>query len=166
MGWLEVGTIVWPGDEFIDVPYVSCLFLLVQHHGLLKAKQSKNPIKVGTAERKILIVFCYYIVFTVIAITAYTLDLRDRDKAIEEVVEYFICESTAPENPCDTSFRDFIHSEMTALAFVLLGFFPTALLVFVISVKDVKKWCHSNYVQASTSITSNSLKRNQMGSYH
>ena len=162
-----VGAIVWPGDEYIVVLYVSCLSLpvYVQHHGLLKSKQSKNPIKVGTtAERKILIVFCYYIVLTVIAITAYTLDLRDSDKVIQELVKYFICESTAPENPCDASFRDNFHTELTALAYVLLGFFPTSLLIFVISVKDVKKWCQSTYVQASTSITSNSLKRNQMDS--
>ena len=104
-----------------------------------------------------------------IAITAYTLDLRDSDKVIEEIVEYFYCESTAPENPCDTSFRDYAHTELTALAFVLLGFFPTVLLIFVISVSDVKKCCSyasfSVSEQASTSTTSNSLKRSRIDSY-
>ena len=112
--------------------------------------------------------FCYYIVLTVIDITTGTLELRDSDKLVEGIVEYFICESTAPENPCDTSFRDYAHTELSALAFVLLGFLPTALLIFVISVKDVKKWCsyasYSVSEKASTSTTSN-LKQSRIDTY-
>ena len=103
-----------------------------------------------------------------ISITIYTLELRDSDKLIEEIVEFFFCESTAPEDPCDTSFRDYAHTELTALAFVLLGFLPTALLIFVISVNDVKKWCSyasfSVSEKASTSTTSN-LKQSRIDTY-
>ena len=97
---------------------------------------------IGTAERKILIVFFYYIVFTVIAVTAYTLNSRDADKLKEGLVKYFLCESTGPENPCDTSaYRAYVHTEIAALAYVLLGFFPAALLIFVVSIKDMKQQC-------------------------
>ena len=83
--------------------------------------QSKHPIK-KTAERKILVVFHYYIVLTVIAVTAYTLSNRNGDTIKEELTKYFLCESIGPESPCDTSaYRDLYHAHrISALGYWLI----------------------------------------------
>ena len=118
------------------------MIILLQQHGLLKAKLSKHPFKIGTAERKLLIVFCYYIVLTVTALTAFTLGTRDKSLLLEELEELFVCESTAPPEPCDISgFQHLTHAEVTALSYVLLGLFPSVVLIFAVNIKDVKQWC-------------------------
>ena len=66
--------------------------------------------------------FRYYIVLTVIAVTAYTLSNRNGDTIKEELTKYFLCESIGPESPCDTSaYRDLYHAHrISALGYWLI----------------------------------------------
>ena len=115
----------------------------MQQHGLFKARQSKNPYKIGTAERKILIVFLYYILLAVVALTAFTLTTRDGDGFYSAVLRYFECESKGvdPNNPCDqSSYTKQLHVALTSLSYILLGLFPMVNFIFVISVRELKQY--------------------------
>ena len=55
------------------------------------------------AERKILIIFCYYVLLVVIALIAFTASTRTAVQFAAAVADYWRCELTGvdPENPCD-----------------------------------------------------------------
>ena len=125
------------------------LFITVsQQHGLFKARQSKNPYKVGTAERKILIVFVYYVILAVIALLAFSLTIRDADRFISEILRYFQCERKGvdPANPCDTSsYMIVLHVALTSLSYILLGIFPVVNFVFVINIQELKQYMKARF---------------------
>ena len=52
----------------------------------------KNPITLGTAERKILLVFLYYITLGVFVLTSFTLATKNLNQNAHAVIEYFDCE--------------------------------------------------------------------------
>ena len=59
----------------------------------------------------------------------------------EEVRQYFLCEAAGPEDPCDKSgYEELTISELIALSYILLGFFPVVNLVFAINVNELKQW--------------------------
>ena len=110
---------------------------VLQQHGLFKARQSRNPYKIGTAERKVLIVFVYYVILTVISLTAFTLIVQDADRLSSALLRYFECESKGvdPNNPCDpNTYIKLQHVAVISLSYILLGLFPVVNFVFVISV--------------------------------
>ena len=130
-----------PFTNVIHMTAPATFFL--QQHGLFKARQSKNPYKIGTAERKILIVFVYYIILTVVALTAFTLTTRDGDEFTSAVFRYFECESKGvdPNNPCDPSgYIKLLHVALSSLSYILLGLFPMVNFIFVISVRELKQY--------------------------
>ena len=50
------------------LPLMNLLSYPLQQQGLFRMKVSKRPLKIGTAERKVLIIFCYYVLLSVIAL--------------------------------------------------------------------------------------------------
>ena len=125
----------------VSIFYVT-RFYIPQQHGLFKARQSRNPYTIGTAERKLLIVFVYYVVLTVVALTAFTLIVQDAEKLLLARLQYFECEKKGvdPNNPCDPNiYIKLEHVALTSLSYILLGLFPVVNFVFVISVRDLKE---------------------------
>ena len=113
-------------------------------------KLSKHPFKIGTAERKILIVFCYYVVLGVIALTAFTITTRNGTQFADAVADYWRCEIAGvdPENSCDglrTSFQQLSYPGLTSASYILLGIFPAINLIFAVNVTEIKQkfktWC-------------------------
>lgn len=126
----------------------------MQQHGLFKAKQFKNPYKIGVAERKLLIVFCYYIVSTVIALTAFADFARKSDIFAAELDNYFICELGGhdPTNPCDRArFEGILSATLIVFAYAVHGLLPTVNLIFVISFKDLKSKCSMKNILSKSS---------------
>ena len=126
-----------------------CVFVrfsssVLQQHGLFKAKQSRNPYKIGTAERKILIAFVYYIILAVVALTTFTLVVEDADKHSLALLRYFECESKGVDlnkPPCDpNTYIKLQHVALISLTYILLGLFPVVDFVFVISVRELKQY--------------------------
>ena len=116
----------------------------LQQHGLIKTKHSKQLFKIGTAERKILIIFCYYVLLVTIALTAFTVTTRNIGQFAAAVADYWRCELTGvdPENPCDgliAPFRDRTHPVLTSFSFILLGLFPAVNLVFAVNISELKQ---------------------------
>ena len=113
-------------------------------------KQSKHPLKIGTAERKMLIIFCYYVLLATISLTAFTVTTRNAGQFAAAVADYWRCELTGvnSENPCDElrgSFRELTYPELTSFSYILMGIFPAVNLVFAVNISELKQkfktWC-------------------------
>ena len=127
-------------DYFI---FISSLYF-PQQQGLFRIKLSKSPFKIDTAERKILIIFCYYVLLGVIALITFTLATRDNGRLLEEITGYFRCEFTGidAQNPCDRSrYQALLNPELNCISYILLGIFPVVNLVFAVNVEELKQWC-------------------------
>jgi len=107
-------------------------------------KLSKHPFKVGAAERKILIIFCYYVLLGVIALTSFTVFTRNGALFGDAVADYWQCEITGvdPENSCDRlkdSFEALTYPGLTSVSYILLGIFPAVNLIFAVNIKEIKQ---------------------------
>ena len=114
----------------------------MQQHGLFKARQSRNPHKIGTAERKILIVFVYYILLAVFAVLGFSLATRDAKRVTSGVIRYFECERKGvdPDNPCDTSgYENITNMYISLLSYILIGMYPLINFIYVIDVRELKQ---------------------------
>lgn len=150
-----------------------CVLIFMQQHGLFRQNQSQSPFKIGAAERKLLIVFCYYVVLAVISLTSFTMSTRDASAIATHTLEYFLCEQGGhnPETPCSRAAID----EMTdpvisTMSYILLGLFPIVNLVYALNVQELKehcRWCrkgvkfiHSDAPStASSAVNSSTMKR-------
>ena len=106
-------------------------------------KQSRSPLLIETAEKKILIIFCYYVILGVIALTTFTLTTKDGPRVSDEIIAYFTCERLGTEN-CDSqrsSYQMLLQPELNCLSYVLLGIFPAINLIFAVNIEELKQWC-------------------------
>ena len=98
------------------------------------------------AERKILIVLCYYVVVASFSLTQYTVVIRNLDAFNMQLEKYFICELNGhdPSNPCDRNrFRQLSNPGLTALTFILLGLFPLFNLIYALNYEELLKRCRA-----------------------
>ena len=103
---------------------------------------SKSSTMIGSAERKLLIILCYYVLLVVISLTGFTVSLRSSGLYISALLQYMQCEATGvdPENPCNrASFEEQTHPALTTLAYVLLWIFPAVNLIFAINISELKE---------------------------
>jgi len=103
----------------------------------------KVQFRVGSGERKILIVLVYYAFLNVFALMAFSLALRNGDQYQLAVRWNFICESVGynPASPCDRSQVDGLKfPEINIVAYVLLVSIPNVNLIFVINWRKLKDW--------------------------
>jgi len=56
-------------------------------------KNSKHLFRIGAAERKSLIILCYYILLGVVAFSAFTVTTRNGTLFAAAIAEYWRCES-------------------------------------------------------------------------
>ena len=93
-------------------------------------------MKIGPAERKILLVFLYYVTLGAVALTSFTLATKFASQNIAATLQYFDCEKSGRNSTCDLDIKQF--PMVTLTAYVLLGLFPAINLVFVVNTKDLK----------------------------
>lgn len=125
----------------------------------MKAQRKIAPQKAttGKATRKVLIIFCYYVIFAVVSLTAFTLASRNLVAFQQLGARYFLCERRGhnENNPCDRSFLDGRSMPaLAALSKVLLAMFPIANLIFVIPTQkfqEVFRKVKSSLIYQSTS---------------
>jgi len=113
-------------------------------------KNSKHSFRIGAAERKSLIILCYYILLGVVAFSAFTVSTRSSTLFANTIAEYWRCESAGlnSENSCD-GLRDLLRQlgnpGLTSASYILLGIFPAVNLIFAVNVKEIKQkfrtWC-------------------------
>ena len=96
------------------------------------------------AERKILIIFCYYVLVVVIALIAFTVTTSNIGQFAAAVADYWLCELTGvdPENPCDelrASLERFQFPVLSSFSYILLWIFPAVNLIFVVNIRELKQ---------------------------
>jgi len=91
----------------------------------------------GTAEKKLLIIFSYYVVLASIALTSFTLSIRNSDNFISGIQAYFFCEQGGidPDNPCSRDYLINSYPSIATLSFILLALFPVVNLIYAINLK-------------------------------
>ena len=122
--------------------FLHTLISFLQQNGLFKAKQAKSPYKIGTAEKKLLVIILYYVLLAVFALTTFTISTKNAVTVIKEILLYFICERDGinPSQPCDRSrFEEFNNPVPGTLSFILLGLFPCVNLIFTVNVKELRE---------------------------
>ena len=116
---------------------------------------------IGSAERKLLIILCYYVLLVVISLTGFTVSLRSSGLYISALLQYMHCEATGvdPENPCNRApFEEQTYPALTTLAYVLLWIFPAVNLIFAINISELKekfKTWHGQAAKRSSSSETN-----------
>ena len=147
----------------------------LQHHGLLRKKRSKQLLTISTAERKILLVFCYYVLLDVLALMAFTITTRNIEQFEAAVTNYWQCELTGvdPENPCDAlraSYREFSNPVLSSIAFVILGTSPAVNLIFAINFSELKQkfktWCRCAATSREGPSTSSTVSASASATQH
>lgn len=112
-------------------------------HVLQRGKQS---LQIGTAEKKLLVALCYYMLVTALTQVTYVLTLKDFPTFVMNIFSYFICEKKGydPDCPCSRSeFERFNYPTLTAFAYVTLALFPMCLLVFIVNIQELKNFFKS-----------------------
>ena len=112
----------------------------------------------GTAELKILIVLCYYIIFTVVSLTSFSIISKHIPKLRDDLTQYFACESRGVSSEMDCQREvDRIDSEIAlTLAYVLIGFFPYVNIIYIVSSNDVRRfWARIRGIVGVTSVSKN-----------
>ena len=115
-----------------------------QQNSKLKAGEAKHIFKLGTAEKKLLIVFSYYILLSSIALTSFTLTMRNAENLARGIQVYFFCQQGGfdPEDQCTRDYMKYSRPFLTTMAYALLGLFPVVNLIYAINLKDLKAALH------------------------
>ena len=112
---------------------------------MVKDRKSKNIIfKIGSSERKLLIILCYYITAAVIGLSSYSDFSRKSGLFEEKLNEYFKCEQLGhdPSNPCDrTTFETLSSTRIAIVTSVIVGIQPAVNLLFAVNVEEIKHKC-------------------------
>ena len=115
----------------------------LQEQGLFHSTLPKSSlIHVSTAEKKLLIVFTYYIFLYVIAELNFTLAIQIADTLQTEVFSYFLCEQNGcdPSAPCDRSgFENLLNQGIILLSSILSFLSPAVNFVFVVDYQELKQ---------------------------
>ena len=120
--------------------YVYLIFLS-QQHGFFSQNKA---IKIGTAEKKILMALSYYVLVTVFSLMSFTLTTRNSGPFVMQLQAYFACEGRGrdPDNPCDrNNFQQLAYPGVATTSNVLLGLFPAVNLLYVLNIRELKDKC-------------------------
>ena len=127
-----------------DLYCLLLFFQILQERKHSNLKQSRRPLKFGTAEKKIFIVLCYYVLLSIVSLTALSLNTGVAGPLRAAIERYFICELGGhnPSDPCSRSeFEKFTYPWVTTLAFILLSLLPFVNLVYAVTIQDAKQLC-------------------------
>ena len=110
-------------------------------------KPSKLSILFGKAERKVVIIFLYYILVGTIVLVAFGLNSNDHHVYRQKLLTYFACESTTPGN-CDNAKSGalrYLNPEINDIAYILLALFPLVNLVYAFNYEELKQICCARF---------------------
>ena len=126
----------------------------IQRNVNVKIDKSTIPLKLDTAQKKLLIVFCYYVVLTVIALTSFTLATRNTGVIVNSAKRYFLCEQNGhdPSEPCSRSeLERLMNPTGITLSFILaMALFPVVNLVYIVNIQELKELWRKCLVKMSS----------------
>ena len=118
------------------------MLILLQIQGVFRRKE-KGKVVVSTAEKKLLIVLCYYILFGIVSMVFSSLTSSNISRQLfEAIVSHFTCEALGyTPGKCDRGlFQQYSITWLFSLTLVLLALIPVVSLLFVLNTEDIKKW--------------------------
>lgn len=100
---------------------------LLQHIG----DQSRRNALFSPAERKVFVVFLYYLFSGVLQLTTFSIVIKEIDRNREALLDYFTCKSTGGDDSCSSNIE---HTEFWSLfATIILLLFPIINLYFSVN---------------------------------
>ena len=118
--------------------------MFCNHHILQREQRSKSSRKLGTAEKKVLIVFLYYVLLGIVALASFGINIRTVNAFVSALSAYFACESTTPGN-CESSRNTALQNTfpgLTNTTYILLALFPLVNLVYAFNFNELKEILH------------------------
>ena len=106
--------------------------------------RSRNTVLLSPAERKVFVVFLYYLFSGVLQLSTFSLFNKDIDHNIKALGSYFQCQRSGHNESCslDTRFIEF----WSLFAFIVLLLLPVINLYFALKLRSVFLLCKSfNY---------------------
>ena len=135
-----------------------------QKQRLFKYRENSKSYLFGlsTAEKKIILIFLYYIVLSSNNLISYTISSSFLNLFHDAITDNFLCESvrTDPNTTCPEEFHNYRATEaLSIVTFCLLGLFPLVNLLFAINVEEIrvkfKRWfCNKKSSRSRTASTS------------
>ena len=121
-----------------------------KHQGIFNINKKRISLNISTAEKKILIALCYYVIFAVVMLVYFSYFTADTDLFIEALESYFRCQALGhlpnQTSQCDPKeYQQYIYPELAATTYFLNAFITTANLTFVINWSTVVKFCSQYY---------------------
>ena len=100
-----------------------------------------QSFKIGTAEKKLFLVFIFYIFQASISLTVFTIGTRNSELFANALQEYFMCEFKGhdPSDPCTHNGTGQVSTPLNVLSIILLGLYPVVQLVFALNISELKE---------------------------
>ena len=95
----------------------------------------------STAERKIFIAICLFLVFAVVTLVHTAIVIAKFVKIVAAVIEYFKCEALryVPGKCNRSEFEEYYNPYMIAISYTLIALVPLGILNFVLKWRSVKE---------------------------
>ena len=104
----------------------------------------------GSADKKVFIVFCYYVILGVVSLVAFELNSKTSTQFISSLATYFACERETP-GKCE-SYRktaiNFTYPGISDAMYIILALYPLVNLVYAFDFHGFKHAC-SSFLQPS-----------------
>ena len=94
-----------------------------------------------TPEVKMLILLCYFVVYTAVLSALIVVSIEYVDPLIEGIFGYFLCQLNGQNPNCDTlqmQFRQYLRPQLASTTFLMTGFINWIYLIFPIHYKDIE----------------------------
>jgi len=107
----------------------------------MKEKEKSNKFQLGAAEKKLLVVLCYYVVLASVVLTSFTLSTKSLSSYFKKLQTYFLCEQHGldPSSPCSRVFAGQSYPFLATASFILLGLFPVIYMIYAANLGELKE---------------------------
>ena len=117
----------------------------------------------STAEKKLLLVFVYYVLVGYVDIIGFTVTTSSLDVLLQYTQEHLLCEALRvdPDYVCPKRFEEVrVSLALSLVAYVILGFYPIINLVFAINKSEIRV----KFVNTFPSLFTESFRTSTLGS--
>ena len=135
------------GPFFFSIIHVFTHFIMLCY---------QNNKLVGTAEKKLMLVLCYYMILTALAVVTITVILRNGEAMLDAIENYFLCElhGVNPSSPCRRDFEQYNSPGLLALTLSIIALYPLYVLIFVVNIRELKQFCKEIVLPNTLKLTS------------
>ena len=116
----------------------------------------RKVLQLHSGEMKVLLISCYFTIFSVFIITTFTLHkIQSLEQLISDITNYFACEATGMVKDCDKPSVELHRRIVSIVTFMLIGLFPIVNLVYVLNIQELKQKVSKHFAKSQQQITGN-----------